>query len=88
MEMESDEENPVTDIYGDDRIKSRDAKVDGWLKFFYIVLPIWGFIILALYWNGSKGWLDRGYWNQLQKAANTTYPKINYNEISKAEIKK
>lgn len=35
------------------------------------VLGLWAFIV---YWNGSHGFLDRGYWGALQKAAYTTYP--------------
>lgn len=69
------------DLYGDDKIESKDAKIDNWLKFFYIVLPIWGFISFFIFWNGSTGWADRGYWQQLQRAANTTFPKINFNDL-------
>ncbi len=53
---------------------SNDAKVPGWLKLTYIILPIWGIFTFYFYWNGSAGWLDRGYWNKLQQAANTTFP--------------
>ncbi|NGX41999.1 MAG: hypothetical protein K940chlam7_00273 [Chlamydiae bacterium] len=59
--------------YGDPRIASGNAKIPGWLKVVYFSLPIWGIIWLFLYWNGVSGWLDRGHWNQLEKAANTTY---------------
>lgn len=52
---------------------SLENPVPRWLIVTYIVLPIFGFIIFALYWNGSSGWLDRGYWQQLQRAANTTF---------------
>ncbi len=51
---------------------SNDAKVPRWLILTYIVLPIWGIYVWGVYWNGSVGWLDRGYWQQLQEAANTT----------------
>ena len=44
-----------------------------WLKLTYISLPIWGVIVWYFYWNGSSGWLDRGYWQQLQEAAKTTF---------------
>lgn len=60
------------ETYGDEGITSKDAPVPTWLKLTYIILPIWGVLALWLYWNGSAGWLDRGYWQQLQKAANTT----------------
>jgi hypothetical protein len=65
--------------YGDSGIESYDKKIPGWLKFVYFSLPFWGILWLYLYWDGSHGWLDRGYWGDLQRAANTTfnqeYPK-------------
>lgn len=63
-----------------DGIFSKDAKVAGWLKATYIILPIWGVISFFIFWNGSLGWWDRGYWDQLQRAANTTIPHININD--------
>lgn len=63
-----------------DGIFSKDAVVPRWLKLTYLTLPIWGVITFFIYWNGSHGWLDRGYWDQLQKAANTQYPMINLND--------
>lgn len=74
--------NPIDDIelYGEPGIASADAKVETWLKVTYIILPIWGVIWFFLYWNGTSGWLDRGYWEQLQRAANTTFPIHNVNE--------
>lgn len=55
---------------------SYENPIPRWLKWVYIILPIWGLFAFYLYWNGSYGWLDRGYWQQLQQAANTTYPQI------------
>lgn len=52
---------------------SLENPVPRWLIATYIIMPIIGIIIFVLYWNGSSGWLDRGYWQQLQKAANTTF---------------
>jgi hypothetical protein len=79
--MSHDEElqRPITpeeelEIYGDDYLASKDARVPRWLIVTYIILPIWGFCSLFYYINGSRGWLDRGYWNQLQRAALTTFP--------------
>ncbi len=66
-------------IYGDS-ILSADAPVPRWLQWTYIILPIWGIIAWAIYWNGSLGFLDRGSWRELQEAANTTYPFINYSD--------
>ena len=68
------------DEYGDSGIRSGDEKVPRWLKFVYISLPIWGIIWFFLYWNGVEGWLNRGYWFELEKAANTTMPNKNYLE--------
>ena len=68
------------EYYGDPGIASKDATVPKWLKWVYATLPFWGILTLYLYWNGSHGWLDRGYWKQLQEAANTTYPRVNIND--------
>ena len=59
---------------------SGHAKVPKWLIWTYILLPIWGIIVLFLYWNGSFGYLDRGYWEELQEAANTRYPFVNHSQ--------
>jgi hypothetical protein len=61
------------EFYGDDNISSADARVPKWLKVSYVLLPIWGVIWFFYFFNGSSGWLDAGYWNQLQKAALTTF---------------
>ncbi len=74
------EEHEHFDSYGDTGIQSAHGSIPLWLKMCYFLLPIWGVIWLALYWNGSWGWLDRGYWEQLQRAANTTYPVVNHLE--------
>lgn len=55
-------------------IMSRDAPVPRWLIVNYIIWPIIGLVCFFLYWNGSWGWLDRGYWSELQRAADTVYP--------------
>lgn len=73
--------NDEVEYYGDPGIASKDAPVPKWLKWVYATLPFWGIVILFLYWNGSQGWLDRGYWFQLQTAANTTYPVVNWTEV-------
>jgi hypothetical protein len=78
---EHDEEH--VEVYGDSGIVSKDAPIPRWLIWSYILLPIWGFISLYYFCNGSHGWLDRGYWNQLQKAALTTFPTENLEELKK-----
>lgn len=68
------------ETYGDTGITSKDAKIPPFLIWTYILLPIWGIAVFFIFWNGSVGWLDRGYWHQLQIAANTTFPIENQNE--------
>ena len=68
--------------YGDPKIASADAKIPRWLWLTYISLPIWGIIWFFLFWNGTWGWHDRGYWAELQKAANTTFPFTNEDDPS------
>lgn len=69
------------ELYGDPGIATYDAKVSKFLLTTYIVLPIWGVICLYYFWNGSIGWFDRGYWHELQIAANTTFPIENQNML-------
>lgn len=67
------------EYYGDPGIASLDAKVPTYFLIIYVVLIIWGFVTFYFFWNGSAGWLDRGYWHELQIAANTTFPIENQN---------
>jgi hypothetical protein len=55
-------------------IMSADAPVAAWLKVSYVAWIIIGLVGFVLYWNGSWGWLDRGYWSELQSAADTKFP--------------
>lgn len=71
--------------YGDPGIVSLDRPVPKWLRIVYVIVPIWGLTCLYLYWNGTTGWLDRGYWHELQIAANTTFPVQNQNDLSVPE---
>lgn len=71
---EQNENHSDVEFYGIESIPSGDAPIPRWLIFSYIFLPILGFWCMYYYFNGSHGWLDRGYWNQLQRAALTTYP--------------
>jgi hypothetical protein len=84
MEQQHDGE---LEYYGDPRIYSADAPVPTWLKWFYVLLPIWGIFSLWFFWNGTHGWLDRGYWHQLQIAANTTFPSENMDNPQNADPK-
>ncbi|MFC2049223.1 hypothetical protein ACFLR2_00935 [Chlamydiota bacterium] len=60
----SDEEIPV----------SEERKVPLFLYITYVLLIVGGLAAFWAYWNGSHGWLDRGFWKPLQQAAETTYP--------------
>lgn len=75
----SNEEHDIEEYSGGE-VTSGHAPILKWLKWVYIFVPFWGLVCLWLYWNGSSGWLDPGYWNQLQKAANTTYPYHNIDQ--------
>ncbi len=68
--MEDDE----IEHYGDPNIASKDAPVPLWLKASYAGWIVFGIVWFFLFWNGSFGWFDRGYWKELQEAAATTYP--------------
>lgn len=73
MNMSHDEE---IEYFGDPGIASAHAPVPRWLFWNYIFWTLFGLAWFALYWNGSWGFLDRGHWQELQKAANTTFPQI------------
>lgn len=69
------------EFYGDPEIASYDGKVPNFLIFNYLFWPIWGIFTFCYFWNGSTGWTDRGYWHELQIAANTTFPIENQNML-------
>ncbi len=73
----SEEDKDELELYADGSIQSKNAKIPGWLKLVYLILPFWGLLWWILFWNGSYGWFDRGSWHELQKAANTTFPYEN-----------
>jgi hypothetical protein len=77
MSEGKNETHQEADEYGDPMIASYHAKVPGWLQFNYWLWIAWGIIWFYFFWNGSSGWLDRGYWSELQRAANTTFPTQN-----------
>ncbi|MEX1012597.1 MAG: hypothetical protein WD595_06830 [Waddliaceae bacterium] len=70
-----DEQDDDLEFYGDTNIASGNAKIPLWLYASYIIFPIWGIVWFFLYWNGATGWIDRGYWFELEQAANTTFPQ-------------
>lgn len=62
------------EFYSDGSISSDDARFPRWLILTYIILPIWGFCSWYYFFNGSHSHTDPIYWNQLQRAALTTFP--------------
>jgi hypothetical protein len=70
------------ELYGDDSIASKDHPVPRWLFWNYVFWIIVGLVAFGLYWNGSWGWLDPGYWRELQIVAGTTIPERNYSSTS------
>jgi hypothetical protein len=54
--------------------ESEERKVPIFLYATYFLVFAWGVWAFFAYWNGSQGWLNRGYWKQLQEAAGTTVP--------------
>lgn len=78
----SHEEDSI-DYYGDEHITSYHGKVPLWLKIQYVFWIAWGVVWFFLYWNGSWGYLDKGYWHQLQISAQTTFPQQDSSELNK-----
>ena len=72
--MESKKKSSDVEYYGEESIASGDAPIPLWLKINYAIWPVVGFVIFYFFWNGSVGWFDRGYWNELQRGASTVYP--------------
>ena len=71
--MSKEPESLIVDEYGDHEVQEyANTPVPTFLKWVYVILPIWGALWFYLYWDGSTGWLDRGYWSELEAAANTT----------------
>ena len=79
MNEETKEREDSIELFGDPGIATFDAKVPKFLLVTYFTLPFWGFICFYYFWNGSLGWWDRGALQQLQIAANTTFPIQNQN---------
>ena len=69
--------------YADKEIfEYEDTKVPTFLKWVYVLIPLWGIFWAYHYWNGSSGILDRGHWQELEKAAKTTIPFEKSNKVS------
>lgn len=77
-------ENEIEEYSGDKDIATKDAPVPIWLKFNYVFWVLWGIVWFYFLWNGSYGWFDRGYWNELQRAAGTVYPFNTFQLVEEA----
>lgn len=54
---------------------SEERKIPRFLMLTYVLLITGGLVAFFIYWDGSRGWLDRGFWKPLQQAAGTTLEK-------------
>lgn len=85
-EGHNEDEDSHAEFYGDSGVASKNEKMPRWLKYSNWFFVFFGIVWLFFFWNGSYGWLDRGYWSELQRAANTTYP-FTTTEILESEQK-
>ncbi len=71
--MTSSKEEEIV-VFGDNEVTefAHSEPVPLYLKITYVVVVVWGVVWLWQNFDGSGGWIDRGSWHQLQKAANTT----------------
>lgn len=81
----SGEQKEIIEVFGDNEVREyAHTKVPKFLLGVYVILPIWGITWWLLFWDGSTGWFDRGYWNELESAAKT---KLVVEEVSKPSEK-
>lgn len=72
--MEEDSDEKVLAYYAEGITEYENRKIPSFLKWSYLLLPIWGLYAYFAYWNGSQDEFDKGHWKELQEAARTTYP--------------
>lgn len=71
--MSEEKKDYILETYGDHEVTEfANTPVPTFLKFVYLLLPLWGIFWWVQYWDGSAGFLDRGYWKELQVQARTT----------------
>ena len=87
-QLVSEDEDSDLELYGDPGIASKDAKPPTWLVFSNWFFTFLGIVWFFLFWNGSFGWFDRGYWSELQRAANTTYPYTTWQLVQEKAAEK
>jgi hypothetical protein len=84
----SGNEKDVEMYSGDPQLLQANHEIPKFLKWTYIILPIWGVIAWFVFFNGTFGWFDPGHWSQLQWAANTKIPYFNADQHSDPEREK
>ena len=72
-EYQHEEEHHVVHFAKDEVEEYDDTGIPTFLYFVYALAPLWGILWFYMFWNGSIGWLDRGYWNELEGAARTKF---------------
>lgn len=73
MTMSKEPQEFKSHSFGDHEVEEYyNTPVPTFLKWVYALLPFWGIFWWVMYSDGSQGWLDRGYWQDLERAANTT----------------
>ena len=74
MTQKVEEQEPETVTFADGAIHElkESPPTPFYLKLSYILCISWGIVWMWMFWSGSWGWLDRGSWQGLEKAANTT----------------
>ncbi|MBB64398.1 MAG: hypothetical protein CMO81_04985 [Waddliaceae bacterium] len=70
--MEDDDAAILDDYAGGEIKEFANTKLPSFLKISYFFIALWGFVWLYMFWDGSFGWVDRGYWKELEQVANTT----------------
>lgn len=79
--MTQENKDPL-DMYAGGEIQEiPDTKIPWYIKLITLVLPLWGILWFFYFANGSFGWVDRGAWNDLQKAAQTKNDQLTVKRI-------
>lgn len=74
--MTKEVEKLEVDEYGDHEVSEfHNMPVPSFLKITYLIVTVVVFVWGIFFWQGSRGWFDRGHWADLQKAANTKTEK-------------
>ena len=76
--------NEELDVYAGGEINEiKDTPIPWYIKWLSLILPLWGVIWFFYFNDGSTGWVDRGAWDDLQKAAQTKNSQLKINKPNK-----